>query len=127
MVMLPPLLIIIKPLHLALINFNLEQQIKGILSPSYQLIVLFWTFYLEPHKKLSQLSESFSGAEIKQSIIEAMYHAFYEQREFTTDDICLALNELIPLAQLESKQTLKLQSWASSGKIRLASTSSLYI
>ena len=27
-VMLPPLLIIIKPLHLALINFNLEQQIK---------------------------------------------------------------------------------------------------
>ena len=79
------------------------------------------------YKKLAQLSESFSGAEIKQSIIEAMYYAFYEQREFTTDDICFALNELIPLAQLESTQTIKLQNWASSGRIRLASSNSIYI
>lgn len=84
-----------------------------------------WTSF--DYKKLAELSESFSGAEIKQSIIEAMYHAFYEQREFTTEDICFALNELIPLAQLESKQTIKLQNWASSGRIRLASTNSIYI
>ena len=79
------------------------------------------------YEKLANLSESFSGAEIKQSIIEAMYHAFYEKREFTTDDICLALNQLIPLAQLESTQTIKLQNWASSGRIRLASSNSIYI
>ena len=79
------------------------------------------------YEKLAQLSESFSGAEIKQSIIEAMYHAFYEQREFTTEDICLALNELIPLAQLESSQTVRLQNWASSGRIRLASSDSIYL
>jgi SpoVK/Ycf46/Vps4 family AAA+-type ATPase len=79
------------------------------------------------YAKLAKLSESFSGAEIRQSIIEGMYHAFYEQREFTTDDICLALNELIPLAQLENNQTLKLQNWASSGRIRLASSNSIYI
>jgi SpoVK/Ycf46/Vps4 family AAA+-type ATPase len=77
--------------------------------------------------KLAQLSESFSGAEIRQSIIEGMYHAFYEKREFTTDDICLALNELIPLAQLENNQTLKLQNWAASGRIRLASSKPIYI
>jgi ATP-dependent 26S proteasome regulatory subunit len=41
------------------------------------------------YAKLAQVSESFSGAEIRQSIIEGMYHAFYEKREFTTDDICL--------------------------------------
>ena len=64
------------------------------------------------YSKLAQLSEAFSGAEIRQSIIEAMYHAFYEKREFTTEDICLALTELIPLAQLENNQTLKLQNWA---------------
>jgi SpoVK/Ycf46/Vps4 family AAA+-type ATPase len=74
------------------------------------------------YTKLAQLSETFSGAEIRQSVIEAMYHAFDEEREFTTDDICLALNELIPLAQLENNQTLKLQNWASSGRIRLASS-----
>ena len=77
--------------------------------------------------KLAQLSESFSGAEIRQSIIEGMYHAFYEKREFTTDDICRALKELIPLANLESNQMLKLQNWASSGQIRLASSKHIYI
>jgi SpoVK/Ycf46/Vps4 family AAA+-type ATPase len=77
--------------------------------------------------KLAQASESFSGAEIRQSIIEAMYHAFYEKREFTTDDICLSLKELIPLAHLESDQMIRLQNWASSGRIRLASSENIYI
>ena len=72
--------------------------------------------------KLAKLSDSFSGAEIRQTVIEAMYYAFDEDREFTTDDICRALKELIPLAQLETSQTLKLQNWASSGRIRLASS-----
>jgi len=79
------------------------------------------------YSKLAKLSESFSGAEIRQSIIEGMYHAFYEKREFTTEDICRALKELIPLAQLETNQTLKLQNWASSGQIRLASSNHIYI
>lgn len=79
------------------------------------------------YSKLAKLSESFSGAEIRQSVIEGMYHAFYEEREFTTDDICLALTELIPLAQLETTQTLKLQDWASSGRIRLASSTNKYL
>jgi ATP-dependent 26S proteasome regulatory subunit len=79
------------------------------------------------YSKLGELSESFSGAEIRQSIIEGMYHAFYEKREFTTDDICMALNELIPLAHLESHQMLKLQNWASSGRIRLASSKTIYL
>ena len=84
-----------------------------------------WELFDYP--KLAKLSESFSGAEIRQSIIEGMYHAFYEKREFTTEDICLALKELIPLAQLETNQTLKLQNWASSGQIRLASSNHIYI
>ena len=77
--------------------------------------------------KLAQFSESFSGAEIRQSIIEGMYHAFYEEREFTTDDIYLALNNLIPLANLESEQMLRLQNWASSGRIRSASSKKIYL
>ena len=79
------------------------------------------------YNKLADLSESFSGAEIKQSIIEGMYHAFYEKREFTTDDICMALNDLIPLVHLESNQMIKLQNWASSGRIRLASSKTIYL
>ena len=79
------------------------------------------------YNKLAELSESFSGAEIRQSIIEGMYHAFYEKREFTTDDISMALTELIPLANLESNQMVKLQNWASSGRIRLASSKTIYL
>jgi SpoVK/Ycf46/Vps4 family AAA+-type ATPase len=85
------------------------------------------TFESFDYSKLAQVSESFSGAEIRQSIIEGMYQAFYEKREFTTDDICLALKELIPLAHLETDQMRKLQNWASSGRIRLASSKHIYI
>jgi ATP-dependent 26S proteasome regulatory subunit len=77
------------------------------------------------YSKLAQLSEAFSGAEIRQSIIEAMYHAFYEKREFTTEDICLSVTQLIPLSKLENNQTLKLKNWAVSGRIRLASSKSI--
>ena len=74
------------------------------------------------YEKLTGLSQFFSGAEIRQAIVEAMYQAFYEKREFMTDDICTALEETIPLAQLESTQMTKLQNWASSGQIRSASS-----
>ena len=84
-----------------------------------------WTLF--NYSQLAQLSESFSGAEIRQSIIEGMYHAFYEKREFTTQDICRALNDLIPLAKLQSNQMLKLQKWAISGRIRSASSNDIYI
>ena len=79
------------------------------------------------YQKLAQLSESFSGAEIRQSIIEGMYQAFYEKREFTTEDISLALKESIPLVKLESQQMKKLQDWALSGQIRLASSKHIHI
>jgi SpoVK/Ycf46/Vps4 family AAA+-type ATPase len=79
------------------------------------------------YRKLAQASDSFSGAEIRQSIIEGMYHAFYEKREFTTEDICMALKELIPLAHLESDQMIRLQQWASSGRIRSASSKEIYL
>jgi SpoVK/Ycf46/Vps4 family AAA+-type ATPase len=85
------------------------------------------TFQGFEYSKLAELSESFSGAEIRQSIIDGMYHAFYEKREVTTDDICMAIEEIIPLAYLESDQMVKLQNWASSGRIRLASSKRIYL
>jgi SpoVK/Ycf46/Vps4 family AAA+-type ATPase len=85
------------------------------------------TWQLFDYKRLAQVSESFSGAEIRQSIIEGMYHAFYEKREFTTEDICDSLKELIPLANLESNQMIQLQNLASSGRIRSASSKLTYL
>ena len=71
--------------------------------------------------ELAHLTKLFSGAEIKQCIIDAMYLAFYEEREFTTEDIIISLKEIIPLAQLDELKIKELQQWALSGRIRLAS------
>jgi SpoVK/Ycf46/Vps4 family AAA+-type ATPase len=73
-------------------------------------------------QKLSEKSVDFSGAEIFQAIIEGMHIAFNENREFTTTDILKGLAEIIPLAQLETKQIQALQQWALSGRIRAASS-----
>ena len=71
---------------------------------------------------LSELTNNFSGAEIRQSIIEGMHFAFTEDREFTTNDICLGIDQTIPLAQIDKEQIQEMQEWALSGRVRLASS-----
>ena len=72
---------------------------------------------------LSQNSEGFSGAEIEQAIIEGMHIAFNQKREFTNEDILIGLNQIIPLSQIDPERIKQIQSWALSGRIRLASQS----
>jgi SpoVK/Ycf46/Vps4 family AAA+-type ATPase len=71
--------------------------------------------------ELSRLTPFFSGAEIKQLIIEAMYQAFSEQREFKTYDIICEIDRCVPLAKLHQESIQKLQTWARSGRVRLGS------
>ena len=72
---------------------------------------------------LSNQTDGFSGAEIQQSIIEGMHFAFNEKREFTTSDILFGIEQIIPLSQIDPERTKKLQNWALSGRVRLASDS----
>ena len=67
------------------------------------------------------LSFNFSGAEIEQAIVEGMYSAFEEEREFETFDIMFGLAQIIPLAQINEEEIENLQQWATSGRIRSAS------
>nr|YP_009397952.1 hypothetical protein [Gredgaria maugeana]ARW67138.1 hypothetical protein [Gredgaria maugeana] len=69
---------------------------------------------------LSKISKGFSGAEIEQSVIEAMYTGFYENREFTTIDINKAIKEIIPLSTIERGKILGLRKWGYSGKVKIA-------
>ena len=69
---------------------------------------------------LSKISVQFSGAEIKQAIIEAMHNAFYDNREFSTADIIEAIQIMIPLAFTNKTVISHLQSLSKSGKIRPA-------
>ncbi len=59
-------------------------------------------------------TEGFSGAEIEQSIVNAMYNAFDDgEREFSTEDILRGAREVIPIAKLMSERIDKLRDWAS--------------
>nr|QCI07943.1 hypothetical protein [Plumaria plumosa] len=69
---------------------------------------------------LSKISYNFSGAEIEQAIIEAMHNAFYENREFKTQDIIDSISSLVPLASMDNGNTIKLQELANAGRIRVA-------
>jgi len=72
-------------------------------------------------KRLAYETPEFSGAEIEQTIIEAMHLGFSQNRDFTTDDILMAASQIIPLARTARDQIAFLENWATSGKARLAS------
>ncbi|MFM8299036.1 MAG: AAA family ATPase, partial [Microcystis aeruginosa] len=83
---------------------------------------------LRPHnlkhydiKRLAYETPDFSGAEIEQTLIEAMHIGFSQNRDFTADDILEAASQIIPLARTAQEQIQFLQSWAAAGKARLAS------
>ncbi len=61
---------------------------------------------------LTARAQGYSGAEIEQAIIAAMYRAFPENREVNTDDVVVALEETIPLARLAREQVEYLRRWA---------------
>jgi SpoVK/Ycf46/Vps4 family AAA+-type ATPase len=83
---------------------------------------------LRPHnlknydvERLAYETPDFSGAEIEQTIIEAMHIGFSQNRDFATDDILEAASQIIPLARTAQEQIQFLQDWAAAGKARLAS------
>ncbi len=85
---------------------------------------------LRPHnlgnydlQRLAYETLDFSGAEIEQTIIEAMHIGFSQNRDFTTDDILEAASQIIPLAKTAQEQIQFLQNWVAAGKARLASKS----
>ena len=63
----------------------------------------------------------YGGAELEQIIIEAMFHAFYEdERSVTDDDILRVMNETKPLYDLMKDDIDNLRRWAG-GRTRPAS------
>ncbi|WP_036478670.1 AAA family ATPase [Myxosarcina sp. GI1] len=83
---------------------------------------------LRPHnlgsydiQRLAYETPEFSGAEIEQTIIEAMHIGFSQNRDFVTDDILEAASQIIPLAKTAQEQIQFLQQWVEAGKARLAS------
>jgi SpoVK/Ycf46/Vps4 family AAA+-type ATPase len=71
-------------------------------------------------KVLGAASEHFSGAEIEEAIISALYDAFYAQHDLTMDDILQAMRQTVPLSRTMDEHLNRLRSWAE-GRARPAS------
>ena len=71
---------------------------------------------------LAKETKGFSGAEIEQVINDAMFTAFSQQRDFTTEDVLAAIRSTIPLSVTFKETINKLIAWAGSGRARMASS-----
>ena len=63
-------------------------------------------------------SDGYSGAELEQAVVDAMYVGFDGKREFTTDDIAQALAETVPLSRTKQAEISALRRWAADGHVR---------
>lgn len=64
--------------------------------------------------ELAVYCEGFSGAEIEQAIVSALYDAFDEgARSLTTADVRASFEETVPLSQTMSEEIAELREWAS--------------
>ena len=62
--------------------------------------------------QLANVTDGFSGAEIEQALVAAMYDAFAQDREFTQLDIIAAVKATQPLSKTMSEQVAALRDWA---------------
>ncbi|MFO8058716.1 MAG: AAA family ATPase [bacterium] len=62
--------------------------------------------------ELAASTEGFSGSEIEQAVISAMYEAFTDGREFETKDILRAVAETVPLSETMEEEIKALRDWA---------------
>ncbi len=71
-------------------------------------------------KALASAAKDFSGAEIEEAIISALFDAFYAGEELTAGHIQAALSQTVPLAKTMDEQIGRLRAWAD-GRARNAS------
>jgi hypothetical protein len=74
-----------------------------------------------PLEVLVDRTAGFSGAELEQTVIEAMHLAFGEGRELAEADLVAAASQVVPLSRTAREQLEALRAWASSGRARPAS------
>lgn len=62
--------------------------------------------------QLVDLSEGYSGAEIEQATVAALFEAFSEERPVRSDDFARALRTMVPLSVTQAEQIRATREWA---------------
>jgi SpoVK/Ycf46/Vps4 family AAA+-type ATPase len=98
--------------------------------PNDQEREIIWNIQIQKHgrdpkdydfEQLSRMTEGFTGSEIEQAFIEALYLAFEHGREPSDLDIAQVLNVTVPLSKLMAEQVTALKQW-SKGRARSATS-----
>jgi SpoVK/Ycf46/Vps4 family AAA+-type ATPase len=71
--------------------------------------------------RLAIVSSEYSGAEIEEAIISAMFDTFYEKKELTTEGLLASLQQTVPLSKTMSEDVDNLRKWAK-GRARPATS-----
>ncbi len=71
--------------------------------------------------QLARAADGLTGSEIEQAFVEALYLAFYREKEPTDLDIAQVLTEFVPLSKLMAEQITGLRNWAK-GRARPATS-----
>lgn len=71
--------------------------------------------------QLAQITKGWSGSEIEQVIIAAMYEAFNEDRKLVEDDLFVIFGSTVPLSTTMEEQIKHIRSWAHSRAAKASS------
>lgn len=62
--------------------------------------------------RLAAITEGFTGSEIEQVIVSALFEAFYRDRGLREEDIVKTINETVPLSKTQAEQIAAIREWA---------------
>jgi SpoVK/Ycf46/Vps4 family AAA+-type ATPase len=68
--------------------------------------------------QLAQITKGWSGSEIEQVIISAMYEAFNKNHPLTEDDLLVIFGSTVPLSTTMEEQIKRIRSWAHNRAVR---------
>lgn len=68
--------------------------------------------------QLAQITKGWSGSEIEQVIISAMYEAFNKDQRLVEDDLFTIFGSTVPLSTTMEEQIKKIRSWAHNRAVR---------
>lgn len=70
-------------------------------------------------KMISQLTEGFSGAEIEQALVDAIYRSYAKKNDLNTGSIVAAVEATRPLSVLMAEKVHALRSWAEERAVKV--------
>lgn len=63
-------------------------------------------------EELAKETEGFSGAEIEQTVVAALFEAFSEDRALEKRDLMKVIKNMVPLSVTQSEQIMQIRNWA---------------